>query len=82
MTRQPPGQAQAVAEVVKWFDVEEGSGVMTRRKCPAAVRHFAKIEMPGFRKLAEAQPAHFTFEQPGFPAGRVPVPRLEVRPED
>ena len=83
MTKQPSGQAQAVAGVVKWFDVDEGWGVIDAAEVPGGCFvHFANIEMAGFRQLQEAQRVRFTFEQPGFLQDGCPYRALEVWPED
>jgi len=56
-----------VAGVVKWFDPEEGWGVIDAPEMPGGCFvHFANIEMPGYRQLHAGQHVRFTFERPGF----------------
>jgi cold shock protein len=52
MTRKPPGQAGAVAGVVRWFNADEGWGVIEAGEVPGGCFvHFAAIGMPGYHEL-------------------------------
>ena len=65
MARTPPERAGAVAGVVKWFDADEGWGVVDAPGVPGGCFvHFSDIQMPGYRQLHAGQPVHF--ERPGF----------------
>lgn len=82
MTRRPPGQAGGVAGVVKWFDPDEGWGVIDAPEVPGGCFvHFVNIEMPGYRELHAGQPVRFTFEQPGFLQDGCPYRALAVWPQ-
>jgi cold shock protein len=66
MTREAAGRAGAVAGVVKWFDADEGWGVIDAPEVPGGCFvHFSSIEMAGYRQLHAGQQVRFTFEQPG-----------------
>ena len=66
MTQNPPGPAGAVAGVVKWFDADEGWGVIEAPEVPGGCFvHFSSIEMTGYRQLQAGQQVRFTFGQPG-----------------
>jgi cold shock CspA family protein len=54
-----------VAGVVKWFDADEGWGVIAAAEVPGdCFVHFSDIEGRGYREL-----------RAGLPAGWLPVPR-------
>ena len=83
MMVEPPGEAQAVAGLVQWFDVDEGWGVVDAPEVPGGCFvHFANLEMPGFRQLRAGQQVRFTFEQPGFLQDGCRYRALTVWPED
>ena len=53
--------------VVKWFDPDEGWGVLEAPEVPGGCFvHFSSIEMPGYRQLHAGQRVRFSFERPGF----------------
>ena len=82
MKEKPPGQAGAVAGVVKWFDPDEGWGIIDAPEVPGGCFvHFSDIQMPGYRQLHAGQHVRFTFEQPGFLQDGCPYRALEVTPE-
>ena len=82
MTRKPPGRAAAVAGVVKWFDADEGWGIVKAPEVPGGCFvHFSNIEMPGYRQLQAGQRVLFTFEQPGFLQDGFSYRALTVWPE-
>ena len=81
MTQNPPGPAGAVAGVVKWFDADEGWGVIDAPEVPGGCFvHFSNIEMAGYRQLHAGQQVRFTFEQPGFLQDGCPYRALTVWP--
>jgi cold shock protein len=83
MTRTPPGQAGAVAGVVKWFDAGEGWGVVDAPEVPGGCFvHFSDIQTPGYRPLHAGQHVRFTFERPGFLQDGCPYRALAVWPEE
>ena len=83
MIQKPPRPAGAVAGVVKWFDADEGWGVVDAPAVPGGCFvHFANIEMPGYRQLHAGQQVRFTFERPGFLQDGCPYRALAVWPEE
>lgn len=67
MVQKPPGQAGAVVGMVRWFDADEGWGVLEAPEVPGGCFvHFSSIEMPGYRQLRAGQRVRFTIERPGF----------------
>lgn len=67
MTQNPSDPASAVAGVVKWFDADEGWGVIEAPEVPGGCFvYFSHIEMDGYRQLHAGQHVRFTFERPGF----------------
>lgn len=81
MTQKVPGEAATVAGVVKWFDADEGWGVIEAPEVPGGCFvHFASIEMPGYRHLRAGQHVRFSFEQPGFLQDGCPYRALSVWP--
>jgi CspA family cold shock protein len=74
----PPG----VAGVVKWFDADEGWGVLTAPEVPGdCFVHFSFIEASGYRELRAGQRVRFTYEEPGFLQDGCPFRALRVWPE-
>ena len=66
MTQNLPPATDAVAGVVKWFDADEGWGVIEAPEVPGdCFVHFSNIEMTGYRQLQAGQQVRFTFAQPG-----------------
>jgi CspA family cold shock protein len=56
-----------VAGVVKWFDADEGWGVIAAAEVPGdCFVHFSDIEGRGYRELRAGQRVRFTYEDPGF----------------
>jgi cold shock protein len=83
MTQTPPGQSGAVAGVVKWFDADQGWGVIDAPQVPGGCFvHFSCIQMPGYRHLDAGQHVRFTFEQPGFLQDGCHYRVLAVWPEE
>ena len=83
MTRKPPERAGAVAGVAKWFDADEGWGVIEAPEVPGGCFvAFDNIEMTGYRQLHAGQHVRFTFEQPGFVQDGCPYRALAVWPEE
>ena len=81
MARNLPGQAGVVAGVIKWFDADEGWGVIDAPEVPGGCFvHFAQIRVDGFRQLYAGQQVRFTFEQPGFLQDGCPFRALAVWP--
>jgi cold shock protein len=67
MSQSSSEQARPVAGIVKWFDADEGWGVIEAPEVPGGCFvHFASIEAPGYRQLNAGQLVRFTFERPGF----------------
>ena len=68
--------------VVKWFDPDEGWGVLEAPEVPGGCFvHFSSIEMPGYRQLHAGQRVRFTFERPGFLQDGYSSRALAVWPE-
>jgi CspA family cold shock protein len=83
MTKTPHGQADPVAGVVKWFDPDEGWGVIDAPQVPGGCFvHFSGIQMPGYRQLSAGQHVRFTFERPGFLQDGCPYRAVAVWPEE
>ena len=83
MIQKPPRPAGAVTGVVKWFDADEGWGVVDAPAVPGGCFvHFANIEMPGYRQLHAGQQVRFTFERPGFLQDGCPYRALAVWPDE
>jgi cold shock protein len=83
MTQKPPGQSDAVAGVVKWFDADEGWGVIDALEVSGGCFvHFSSIQMPGYRQLHAGQHVRFAFERPGFLQDGYPYRALAVWPEE
>lgn len=77
------GTDGAVAGVVKWFDADEGWGVVDAPEVPGGCFvHFANIEMPEYWQLHAGQQVRFTFERPGFLQDGCPYRALAVWPEE
>ena len=83
MARKPGVRAGMVAGVIRWFDADEGWGVIDAPEVPGGCFvHFANIEMPGYRQLRAGQHVRFTFERPGFLQDGCPYRVLAVWPEE
>jgi CspA family cold shock protein len=83
MTQKPWARADAVAGVVRWFDPDEGWGVVDAPEVPGGCFvHFASIEMAGYRQLGTGQRVRFTFEQPGFLQDGCQYRALTVWPQE
>jgi cold shock protein len=51
---------------VKWFDADEGRGVITSPEVPGdCFVHFSCIQADGYRELHDAQQVTFTCEETG-----------------
>jgi CspA family cold shock protein len=82
VTRRPSAQPVAVAGVVKWFDADEGWGVIDAPEVPGGCFvHFSSIEMPGYRQLRAGQHVRFTFERPDFLQDGCPYRAQAVWPD-
>lgn len=67
MARRLPGRIGPVAGIVKWFDADEGWGVIEAPETPGGCfAHFSSIQAEGFRRLQSGERVRFTFERPGF----------------
>jgi cold shock protein len=83
MARKPPGQSGAVAGVVRWFNADEGWGVIDAPEAPGGCFvHFSNIQMTGYRQLSAGQDVQFTFERPGFLQDGCPYRALAVWPQE
>jgi len=83
MVRKLPGQAGAVAGVVRWFDADEGWGVIDAPEVPGGCFvHFSNVQMTGYRQLSSGQDVQFTFERPGFLQDGCPYRALAVWPQE
>lgn len=83
MTQKPPGKEAAAAGIVKWFDADEGWGVIVAHEVPGGCFvHFSNIEMPGYRQLRAGQHVHFSFERLSFLQDGCPYGALAVWPEE
>jgi cold shock protein len=72
-----------VAGVVKWFDADEGWGVITAPEVPGGCFvHFSAIQAHGFRELRPGQRVQFSYEDPGFLQDGCPFRALAVWPEE
>lgn len=75
--------ARRVAGVVKWFDADEGWGVIVAPEVPGdCFVHFSVIQAPGFRELRAGQQVQFTYEDPGLLQDGCPFRALAVWPDD
>lgn len=55
------------AGVVRWFDADEGWGVIDSSSVPGGCFvHFSSIELSGYRELHAGQRVRFTFERLDF----------------
>jgi CspA family cold shock protein len=55
------------AGVVKWFNADEGWGVIVAPEVPGdCFVHFSCIVSRGYRELRAGQQVRFTYEDPGF----------------
>jgi cold shock protein len=65
-TKHRPAE-NGVAGVVKWFDADEGWGVIVAPEIPGdCFVQFSSIEGRGYRELRAGQHVRFTYEGPGF----------------
>ena len=81
-----PGKRHApqnsVAGVVRWFDADEGWGVIVAPEVPGGCfAHFSVIQASGFRELRAGQRVRFTYEDPGFLQDDCPFRALAVWPD-
>ena len=83
MTQEPQGQAAAMKGVIRWFDADEGWGVVDAPDTPGGCFvHFSSIEMADYRQLRAGQHVRFTFERPGFPQDGFDYRALTVWPAE
>jgi CspA family cold shock protein len=72
-----------VAGEVRWFDGEEGWGVIDSPLVPGGCFvHFSFIQAPGYRELHAGQRVRFTFEQLDSPQDGCLYRALSVWPQD
>ena len=70
-----------VAGVVKWFDADEGWGVIVAPEVPGdCFVHFSSIEGRGYRELRAGQHMRFTYQDPGFRQDGCRFRAVKVRP--
>jgi cold shock protein len=82
VVRRYPLPEHSVAGVVKWFDADEGWGVIAAPDVPGdCFVHFSCIEAEGYRELRAGQQVRFTCEDPGFPQDGCRFRALMVWPE-
>ena len=59
--------AQAASGVVRWFNADEGWGVIDAPEVPGGCFvHFSNIDADGYRELADGQRVRFTCEHLDF----------------
>ena len=79
--RKRKAPASRVAGVVRWFDSDEGWGVIAAPEVPGGCFvHFSVIQSSGFRGLRPNQRVEFTYEEPGFLQDGCPFRALAVWP--
>jgi cold shock protein len=82
VARKRPPPERGVAGMVKWFDADEGWGVIVAPEVPGeCFVHFASIQAPGYRELRAGQHVRFTYEDPGFLQDGCRFRALQVWPE-
>ena len=69
--------------MVKWFDADEGWGLITSPELPdECFLHFSSIQAQGFRALRAGQKVEFTYEETGsFLQDGCPLRALAVWPD-
>lgn len=83
MAKKRPPPERGAAGIVKWFDADEGWGVIVAPEVPGdCFVHFSSIEASGYRQLLAGQKVRFTFEDPGYPQDGCRFRALQVWPED
>jgi CspA family cold shock protein len=81
VARKHPPSENGTAGVVKWFDADEGWGVITAPEVPGdCFVHFSSIEVSGYRELHAGQRVRFTYENPGFQQDGCSFRALKVWP--
>jgi cold shock protein len=61
-----PKKSAATDGVVRWFNADEGWGVIDSPEVPGGCFvHFSNIQAPGYRELRDGQRVRFTFTAPG-----------------
>ena len=66
VSRNRSGTQHRLTGVVKWFDDDEGWGVITSSEVPGeCFVHFSSIQADGFRVLRAGQQVEFTYEETG-----------------
>lgn len=82
MVKRSSGHTESTAGTVRWFDAEEGWGVIDAPEVPGGCFvHFADIQMAGYRQFQAGQCVHFTFERPGFSQDGCAYRALAVWPD-
>lgn len=65
--RRSRGEPGVIDGVVRWFDAQEGWGVLDAPQVPGGCFvHYSNLQMDGYRQLTPGQRVCFTFEEPGF----------------
>ena len=73
---------QATSGVVRWFNADEGWGVIDAPEVPGGCFvHFSVIDVDGYRQLADSQRVRFTHEHLGFLQDGCPYRALTVWPQ-
>jgi cold shock protein len=81
VAKKHPTPQNGVAGVVKWFDADEGWGVIVAPEMPGdCFVHFSSIEARGYRELHAGQQVRFTYEDPGFLQDGCPYRAMKVWP--
>jgi len=72
-----------VTGVVRWFDSDEGWGVIDAPEVPGGCFvHFSVIQANGFIELRASQRVEFRYEEPGFLQDGCRFRALAVWPRD
>jgi cold shock protein len=82
VAKKRPLPESGVAGVVKWFDADEGWGVIVAPEVPGdCFVHFSSIQASGYRELRAGQRVRFTWEDPGYLQDSCPFRALQVWPQ-
>jgi CspA family cold shock protein len=76
-------EQRGVAGVVRWFDGDEGWGVLDAPEVPGGCFvHFSNIDMDGYRQLSAGAQVRFTFEHLDFLQDGYSYRALTVWPQE
>jgi cold shock protein len=82
VAKKRPLPESRVAGVVKWFDADEGWGVIVAPEVAGdCFVHFSSIQASGYRELHAGQRVCFTWEDPGYLQDGCPFRALQVWPQ-